>query len=183
MYILGLVNVLRSHASEGVCKVKSDLSTKACKPKNTGGTMFFSRLIIKQHLKHDVVAIVSLMVALSGLFYDTWRDHHNQVNLNKRNAAFELLRDLAELQTVVNYSHFEEDHQRGNPIDGWKYVLLVRDLSHLLPHDTMQQSQTLYDVWADEWENLGKNNESEQHIGNQIAAARANVLMTIDELQ
>ena len=138
---------------------------------------------IRQQLKNNTVALISLITALSGVFYDTWRDHRNELNENTRNAAFEVLKNLGELQTIVNYAHFAVNTDRGNPIEGWKYVLLVRDLSHLLPQTNMQQSDTLYYTWQQDWETLQTNAKSEQNISHSIAKARAEALNTIEHLQ
>jgi len=140
-------------------------------------------LQLKQQIKTHLVAIISLLTALSGLFYNSWRDHQNEINQNQRNAAFEVLKNLGELQTIVNYAHYKADTERGNPIEGWKYVLLVRDLTRLLPHTNMQQGDQLYLAWQQDWENLQNNSTSEQRISTQIANARADVLHTIETLQ
>lgn len=136
-----------------------------------------------QQLKLNSVALISLFTALSGVFYDTWRDHRNELNENTRNAAFEVLKNLGELQTIVNYAHFAVNTDRGNPLEGWKYVLLVRDLSHLLPQINMQQSDTLYNTWQQHWETLQTNANSEKKISHSIAKARAEALNTIEHLQ
>jgi hypothetical protein len=140
-------------------------------------TQFFKQI------QTNSVAIISLITALSGLFYNNWRDHQNEINQNTRNAAFEVLKSLGELQTVVNYAHFKADNQNGNPIEGWKHMLFVRDLSHILPKNNRQQGELLYAVWAKNWDTLQTNSTSEQQISAQIAAARSSVLLTIDDLK
>ncbi len=85
----------------------------------------------KQLITHSV-AVVSLITAIVGLSYNAWQANQNEINQNMRVAAFEVLKNLGELQTVVNYAHFSEDKTRGSAIEGWKHVSMVRDLSHLL---------------------------------------------------
>ncbi len=136
-----------------------------------------------QQLKLNSVALISLITALTGVFYNTWRDHRNELNENTHNAAFEVLKNLGELQTIVNYAHFAVNTERGNPLEGWKYVLLVRDLSHLLPQTNMQQSDALYYTWQQNWETMQTNANSEQKISDSIAKARAEALNTIEHLQ
>jgi hypothetical protein len=138
---------------------------------------------LAKQIKTNLVAIISLVAALSGLFYNSWRDHRNEINENRRNAAFEVLKNLGELQTVVNYAHYKTNSERGDPIEGWKYVLLVRDLSRLLPPTNLQQGDKLYITWQQHWENLQTNSASEQQISTHIASAREDVLKTIEELQ
>jgi hypothetical protein len=138
---------------------------------------------LKQQIKMNLVAIISLLTAVGGFSYNNWRDHQNELNQNIRNAAFVVLKDLGELQTIVNYAHFESDNARGNPIEGWKHAVNIRDLSRLLPITSMQESAKLYLVWEHEWETLNNDSTSEKRISQQIARARANVLESIDNLQ
>lgn len=140
---------------------------------------FVEREWVKGLLKHSV-AIVSLIAAIVGLSYNSWQANQNEINQNMRIAAFEVLKNLGELQTVVNYAHFTKDELRGNPIEGWKHVTMVRDLSHLLKPSAKQQSQLLYDVWQQDWEQLAANPTVEQQISQQITKTREAVLSTID---
>lgn len=140
---------------------------------------FLEREWIKGLSKHSV-AIVSLITAIVGFSYNSWQANQNEINQNMRIAAFEVLKNLGELQTVVNYAHFTKDQSRGNPIDGWKHVTMVRDLSYLLKPTAKQQSQLLYDVWQQNWEKLATNSTVEQQISQQITKTREAVLSTID---
>jgi hypothetical protein len=138
---------------------------------------------IKQQIKTNLVAIISLVTAIGGFTYNNWRDHEYEVHQNIRSAAFEVLKDLGELQTIVNYAHFQSDSVKGNPIEGWKHAINIKDLSRLLPKTSMQQRAQLYQVWQDNWERISTNTESEQRISQQIALARSTVLNSIDDLQ
>jgi hypothetical protein len=140
---------------------------------------FIEREWVKGLLKHSV-AIVSLITAIVGFSYNSWQANQNEINQNMRIAAFEVLKNLGELQTVVNYAHFKQDESRGNPIEGWKHVTMVRDLSYLLKPSAKQQSQLLYDVWQQDWEQLATNSTIEQQISQQITKTREAVLSTID---
>ncbi|WP_020183236.1 MULTISPECIES: hypothetical protein [unclassified Methylotenera] len=143
----------------------------------------YKRMNVMQQIKTHIVALISLVTALSGLLYNNWRDHQNELNHNMRNAAFEVLKDLGELQTIVNYAHFEADSTRGNPIEGWKYAIQVRDLSRLLSPASQQKGKQLYLVWEKDWDTLNEDSVSEQRISQQIAETRSAVLTAIDTLQ
>jgi len=134
---------------------------------------------VKQLLNHSV-ALVSLVTAIVGLSYNAWQANQNEINQNMRVAAFEVLKNLGELQTVVNYAHFSEDKLRGNPIEGWKHVSMVRDLSYLLKPVAKKESQHLYDAWQKDWEHIASNQQIEKQISMQIAKTRESVLSTID---
>jgi len=140
---------------------------------------FRDRPWVQQLLKHSV-AVVSLITAIVGLSYNSWQANQNEVNQNMRVAAFEVLKNLGELQTVVNYAHFSEDTERGNPIEGWKHVTMVRDLSYLLKAEVQEESQRLYEVWQQDWERIDDNQTVEKAVSQQIAKTRETVLSTID---
>jgi len=133
-------------------------------------------------LKTNMVALISLVTAISGITYNTWRDHQNEVNDNMRNAAFVVLSDLGELQTIINYAHFEQDNVKGNPIEGWKHVIMIRDLSRLLKSNANIEGDKLYKDWQKNWEKLGEDNKTELLISTQITNTRQAVLSTIDNL-
>jgi hypothetical protein len=144
---------------------------------------WFNRAWFVNQLKINLVALISLATALTGLSYNSWRNHQNEINNNMRNAAFVVLSDLGELQTIVNYAHFEADNARGNPIDGWKHVIMIRDLSRLLKPEAVKAGEALYVDWQNNWENLDKDNNTEMLISNKITATRQAVLSTIDSLE
>jgi hypothetical protein len=134
-------------------------------------------------IKNNSVAIISLLAAIGGFMFDTWRDHQNEMNQNMRKAAFEVLKDLGELQTIVNYAHYEADVARGNPIEGWKYAIQIRDLSHLMNLKTAKEGQKLYEVWQLNWPSINKSPLSEQQVSEQISLLRTTVIENIDQLK
>jgi uncharacterized protein YpmS len=136
---------------------------------------------VKQ-LKANLVALISLVTAVVGISYNSWRDHQNEINDNMRNAAFVVLSDLGELQTIVNYAHFEADNARGNPIDGWKHVIMIHDLSRLLKPEAKKAGETLYLHWQSNWQSLDQDKQTELLISSQITSTRKAVLSTIDSL-
>jgi hypothetical protein len=149
------------------------------KPKPREAVKFFERGWVQQLVKHSV-AVVSLITAIVGLSYNSWQANQNEINQNMRIAAFEVLKNLGELQTVINYAHFSADEARGNPIEGWKHVTMVRDLSYLLQPSAKKESQHLYDAWEKGWEHIASNQEVEEQVSEQIAKTRQAVLSTID---
>src|SRR5439155_9354534 len=53
---------------------------------------------LRQQLRDNAVALISLVVALGSLAYNTWRNERTEHNRNVRTAAFELLTRVAELE-------------------------------------------------------------------------------------
>jgi hypothetical protein len=48
-----------------------------------------------------------------------WRDNSIEEHRNIRVAGFEVLKNLGELQLVVDYARYQKDRQLGNPTTGW----------------------------------------------------------------
>lgn len=147
--------------------------------RNKANIAFSERQWLGQLSKHSV-AVVSLITALVGLSYNAWQANQNEINQNMRVAAFEVLKNLGELQTVVNYAHFSGDNSRGNPIEGWKHVSMVRDLSYLLKPAAKKESQHLYNTWQKSWEQIASDQQIEIQVSEQISKTREAVLSTID---
>ena len=61
---------------------------------------------IKSQIARHSVALISLLVALSSLAYNTWRNEQTEDNRNIRTAGIDLLLKLGELDRVVFYSHY-----------------------------------------------------------------------------
>lgn len=144
---------------------------------------WFNKAWFLQQLKVNTVALISLVTAIVGISYNTWRDQQNEINDNMRKAAFEVLTDLGELQTIVNYAHFQQNNARGDPIEGWKHVVMVRDLGHLLTPEAAKASDDLYASWQVNWEQLSTDKRAENMISQQIMQTRKAVLTTIDSLK
>jgi hypothetical protein len=52
-------------------------------------------------IRRNAVALISLIIAVSSLSYNTWRNEKTEDNRNQRLAAFEVLLKLNELQQVI----------------------------------------------------------------------------------
>lgn len=141
------------------------------------------KVTIINQLKNNAVAILSLITALAGFNYNTWRDHRNESNNNMRDASFEVLKSLGELQTIVDYAYYANDKMRGNPLDGWGRVVLIRDLCRLLPPEIAKEGDKLYIKWEQNWEGLGSNQSSEEEISAEIALTRKVVVKAISSLE
>ena len=103
--------------------------------------------------QRNAVAIISLLVALSTLSYSTWRNEKSEDNRNHRQAAFEVLLKLNELQQVIFHRHYDMDEaDKGNPRLGWTIVLTISDLSQLLPPANQREKTSA--PWQTEWEPL-----------------------------
>jgi hypothetical protein len=139
---------------------------------------------IRQQLRNNAVALISLAVALSGLAYNTWRNERTEHNRNIRTATFEVLTKLAELERVVFLAQYDRDASGGNPRTGWTYVLVIRDLSAVVPPPVPERAAELQVAWADNWAGLGKDDEAAvTRIDDAIGRLREATLATLKSLR
>lgn len=136
-----------------------------------------------EQIKRNSVAIISLVVALSSLGYNTWRNELTEHNRNIRTASFEVLKALGELQIIADHAHYEKDQQQGNPITGWGRVLLIRDLCHVISVPATEAANGLHKHWGGHWSNLGQRSASIEVITSSIDRVRQNVLDALASLQ
>ena len=143
-----------------------------------------NRFSLINQLKGNSIAIISLVVALSSLSYNTWRNEKSEENRNQRQAAFEILLKLNELQQVVFYSFYEKDTEnRGNPRLGWAYILTIRDLSMILKSPLPEQAQSLLQIWEQNWEALTEDVTAKNAIEQGMDAYRSSILKLLDSLE
>lgn len=93
-----------------------------------------------------------------------------------------MLMELAELQQLVDYAHYDKDVVKGNPISGWGHLLYVRDMSYLVSADVMAETEALIQVWGDEWQTVRDDESSNQRVTAGINALRERVRYTMDSL-
>ena len=138
---------------------------------------------ILQQVRRNAVALISLVVALSSLGYNTWRNELTEANRNQRQSAFEILLKLGELQQVVFHSHYDRDTvDKGNPRTGWAYVLTVNDLSHVLVPPMPDKAERLQTVWSEHWSRLGGEQDSADAILAEIDEVREETLRQLHGL-
>lgn len=138
---------------------------------------------IRHQLRINAVALISLLVALSTLGYSTWRHEVSEDNRTLRTAAFNILLTAGELQSVVDFAHYEGNPDAGNPIKGWGKVLYLRDLGIVMPAQVQSRTRDLQRVWAHDWEALQQDEAAAQRITASIDALRSEVGTLILRLQ
>jgi hypothetical protein len=135
-------------------------------------------------LRRNAVALISIVIAVSSLSYNTWRNEKTEDNRNQRFAAFEILLKLGELQQVVFHHHYDMDMtDKGNPRTGWTYVLTVRDLSRVLNPPLPGTADRLLTIWGDNWEGLDENIAQVDLIMAGIDEMRGETLHLLESLE
>jgi len=136
-----------------------------------------------QQIRRNHLALLSLLVALSALFYNTWRNESSEANRNVRAAEFEMLKSLAELQQVIDYAHFRMDKQRGDPTRALTLVLQIHDLGSLAPAPVNEASESLLTAWRQHGDKLADNLEDASAMSEEVLAARRAVLQSLRSLR
>lgn len=134
-------------------------------------------------LRRNTVALISLVVALSSLGYNTWRNERTEANRNLRAASFEILVRLNDLQKTLFYLRYEQaNHEIGNPRIGWTYVLSIQDFATVLPAPYPDEASQLLQVWQHHWESVADKPESGEAIQAAIDRMRTQTLALLKTL-
>ena len=137
-----------------------------------------------QQLRNNSVAIISLIVALSGLGYNTWRNEASEANKNIREAGLFMMKELTELQEVVLYARFDREDERGDIKTGWSHVLAVKDLSYAMPAEVQVDADRLSQAWQAHSNDISGNQpESYQAVDKSIDAVKKQIVVAINNLK
>lgn len=151
---------------------------------------------IRSQLKRHSVALVSLLVALVSLGYNTWRNETSELHRNWRQAAFQITVELNDLQQVVLYRRYfygREQHpllpvqDAETWIGGWGRATSIRDLTSLLPEPLPERGQVLFETWQTHAGRLDEDgpaaDEAEQAMLDALDDTRQSVLNLIEQLR
>lgn len=139
-------------------------------------------MIIDQ-VRRNAVAIISLVVALSGLGYNTWRNEASEANKNIRESGFFMMKELTQLQEVVLYARYDQEDERADIKTGWAHVLAVKDMSYTMPDNVQQSALNLSEVWSNNASGLTANDaDSYQRIDQSIDAIKQQIVLAISDL-
>ena len=138
---------------------------------------------IRQQLRANAIAILSLVIALTSFSHTLWRAERSEANRTTRQAAFQMLVALGQMQEVVYRAHYDHDTVHGNPRTGWVYVRTINDFSATMPAPVPARAQALLASWRDHWEGLGAHESDATAIDEALDGVRAAVVDTLRALQ
>lgn len=137
---------------------------------------------IAQQIRNNLIAIISMAIAISSLAYNTWRNEQTEYNRNIRTSSFEILMSLAELQLLVDYAFYSEGSNKHDPIKGWSYVLYVQDLSQAVSIPAITKANKLHSTWSEHWHDMHNQQASAAAINKAIEDNRQQILATLKSL-
>jgi hypothetical protein len=130
------------------------------------------RASFREQVRRNLVAIISLALAILSLSYNTWRNELTEHNRNIRQAGFEMLLTLGEVHQIVFFLHYDRDEDRGNPRLGWAKVLLVADLATIMPPSVEAAADSLTATWGANWSALGKDEIAARRVSDAVDEVR-----------
>ena len=138
---------------------------------------------IREQLRRNVVALISLVVAITSLSYNTWRNEQSEENRTQRLVAIEILLKLGQLQQLVYHNHYDGDvEDKGNPRTGWTLVLTVRDIAQILDAPLPESAVALHGTWNDNFNALPRSKQAKDAIEASIESLRSDTLAMLKAL-
>jgi hypothetical protein len=131
---------------------------------------------IWRQVKINIVAIASVIVAITGLAYNTWRNEQTERNHIMRTAAFETLKNLGETQIIVEYAYFKKNKALGDPVQGVGRAMLIRDLARELPPPAPEDAERLWVAWRDNADKIETDKDAMIAVTDEIQRLRLTVL-------
>lgn len=136
----------------------------------------------REQLRRHSVALISLVVALTSLAYNTWRNERTEDNRNVRSAGIELLLALGELEQAVFLLSYGNEAERDDPREAWAHVLTARDLVTLTGEPAQSAVGALLSTWEADWQDLGDDRDAKDRMSKAIDRARASTLQVLATL-
>lgn len=110
-----------------------------------------SEISVGEFKAYRLTAIISLVFALVGFTYNAWRLEQSEENNIVRDAAFQILIELAEFEQILYASHYDRNPIEGSPRTGWIKVGLINDLALLVDPVVVNKSASLKTMWSEKW--------------------------------
>jgi hypothetical protein len=134
-------------------------------------------------LRRNRVALISLVVAIISLSYNTWRNEASEDNRTQRLVSIEILLKLADLQQLVWHNHYDGDTEdKGNLRTGWAIVLTIKDIATILDAPMPESAERLWVVWNDNNLQLGDSTAAKDNIIMAIEKCRVDTLAVLQAL-
>jgi hypothetical protein len=154
---------------------------------------------IRKQVHRNAVALISLVVAVTSLGYNSWRNETSEAQRNIRHASFRVLESLGELQEIADYRYyylpFEASEEREGQlrVSGFGNVSMVRDLMSVMPDPAPAAGFELHAAWSEsvnylddltaDGRHTGEATRHEQTLTRTINATRMTVIEVLRGLE
>jgi len=137
---------------------------------------------LQRALRINMLAMVSLLIALASLSYNTWRNEATEENRNQRTAGFALLQELAGLQLLSDQITYGGKSVEGDRIAGWTLVIF-NDLASLTTPAVQSRAKDLRAVWESEVGRLEDSDEANKLLSRSIEQLRLETMKLLTQLR
>ena len=138
---------------------------------------------IKEQVRRNAVALISLVIAITSLGYNTWRNEASESNRTQRLVALEVLMKIGDLQQLTWHRYYDRDFEdKGNLRTGWTLVLVVHDISQILDGPLPQSTKILHETWNDSSPDLDSSEDAKEAIIAAIETVRSDALLLLQQL-
>jgi len=138
----------------------------------------------KEQVRRNLVALISLAIAITSLGYNTWRNEASEHNRNQRLVSIEILTMLGDLQkAVLDARYGRESESREHLRNGWAITLTLRDIAMVAAGEVPESADELFTVWSAESSKLRRSEDAQRLIEDAVNEVRRNthdVLRSLD---
>ena len=125
----------------------------------------------KEQVRRNLVALISLAIAVTSLGYNTWRNEVSEHNRNQRLIAIELLSIVGEMNQAVLEAGYGPEGSAGlHRRKGWALAATINDLAMVAEGDVAPAADGLFETWKTEVVRLRNTAEKDEATANINAA-------------
>ena len=137
----------------------------------------------KQLKTYQIATIITILLTLVGFSYNVWRLEQSERNSNIRTSSFELIKQLAQLEQIVYYAHYDKDTIKGNPRTGWIKVIIINDLCLVAENMLEDKANKLKITWQDNWQQLATEQKAADNVVQAIDDLRTQIQTVLRNLE
>lgn len=131
----------------------------------------------------QMIGFASVLVAFFAILVNGHRNELTERNRNIRVAEFEILRNLAELQQMVDVTYFDRGGSKGGQSFALSRILVIRDLAALSPEPVQQSAEKLMTAWRAHGQKLDTSLDAVQKLSDEIVDVRKEVVASLKSLK
>lgn len=131
----------------------------------------------------QMAGVASVVVAFFAIMVNGHRNELTERNRNIRVAEFEILRNLADLQQMVDTTYFDHGGGKGGQSFTFSRILVIRDLAALSPEPVQQAAEKLMTAWRANGSKIDTSLDAVQKLSEEIVNVRKEVVASLKGLK
>ena len=124
---------------------------------------------LNKQLQQNLLAVISIGIAVLALSYNSWRNELSEDNRTVRAAGFEILKESAKLQFFVDAATYASEYKDEDLIQGWVSVNFMISLSALISPEVQSEAQSLKEIWSNSANKLATESSSNKLVSDANA--------------